>query len=199
MSELNISMAEVCRRIECNRIFDDSSRDCTIKCASLECCLEEGKIRSVICFNHPIRFRFHSLGGVAKEPLSVALWRRLGRAINSNPTLTCLDLYLCKHFREIAPSDHPLNGCIRAFYNELKQNKSIVQLSLHQVEYILPSFDLVYFLHHNTNMKDLTLNHYHNGGRYNENGILEYENARKVDLDMLLCNSSVVQTIRLKM
>jgi hypothetical protein len=85
----------------------------------------------------------------------VAAWRRLVRAINSNPTIRALeieeDFYVVE---ELLPPDE----CIEAFYTELNGNASIEKLCLSTLNFLgLPMFNLSYFLRNNP-INDLALN-----------------------------------------
>jgi hypothetical protein len=83
---------------------------------------------------------------------NVALWRRLGKAINHNPTLIQFDG--TKRYGRIQPG-HPVTKCLQEFHTELKNNKSFESLCLRQMGFEM--FDLRFHLQHNKNMKYLTL------------------------------------------
>lgn len=90
-------------------------------------------------------------------------WRRLGRAVNSNPTIRCLTIRNDPH-RFL--NDHRFveqrARCLEAFYTELKNNKTIEQLHfLHIGDFSRSSsLGLISFLQNNTNLKNLTIDGY---------------------------------------
>jgi hypothetical protein len=86
------------------------------------------------------------------------VWRRLGSAIKSNPTLQSFGIDYGEGIMGLIQSDHPLAAaCLEAFYDELKDNKSIEDLHLNEIDLVLPMFNLGYFLQQNTSMKYLKL------------------------------------------
>jgi hypothetical protein len=84
--------------------------------------------------------------------------RRLARAVNNNSTLEALSIHdEANHVMLMLGADHLIRECIGAFYDELKNNKSILDLCLVPIDGILPLFDLGYFMQNNMQIKYLTL------------------------------------------
>lgn len=90
---------------------------------------------------------------VDESESSVALWRRIGRAIRNNRTLRICYLHINSRFD--AEAVQPAH--IRAFLDELKDNKSITGLYFEPIDRFLPVFNLGYFLRNNTNIKAIAL------------------------------------------
>jgi hypothetical protein len=90
-------------------------------------------------------------------------WRRLGRAVNSNPTIRCLTIRIDPH-RFL--NDHRFverrARCLEAFYTELKNNKTIEHLNfLPRGDFLRSSsLGLIFFLQNNTNLKNLSIEAY---------------------------------------
>jgi hypothetical protein len=91
----------------------------------------------------------------------LAIWRRLATAINSTHTISHLVLSY-DDLDDDYEFNAPLivrNQCVESFYEELKNNKSIVHLEMSHFNFdvVLSSSMLGYFLQNNTSIEKLTL------------------------------------------
>jgi hypothetical protein len=93
---------------------------------------------------------------------NVAAWRKLGRAIKDNSTIRHLEIgesaiQVSEPRDTIERDEVSAAECYEAFCNDLKNNKSIEQLTIFNIDLALQIFDLGYFLQNNTNLKHLIL------------------------------------------
>jgi hypothetical protein len=140
-----MSLEEACRRVERN---EPPIKSFTFK---LRVYTNEVVVGLNADFNWCIRIPSDE-GDVFDDP---DVWRRLGSAMKSNPTLRTFNIFYDERIMgEI--QNHPLAAaCLEAFYDELKDNKLIERLALHNLKRVLPTFNLRYFLQHNTNIRSL--------------------------------------------